>query len=234
MKKFVTSVVAIIVVIVLLLSFLFRIQLIEVEGQSRYTAQQFRQWIIPKSWEQNSLFLWYKCKGHRYPDIPYVAAVDAELVSNRHVMLHVTEKRLILQQAYDEGYVDVSDDGIVQGVSPGRDHDTLLVEGMEPLGRGYGAKISDIDPKKEAILLTLGKQIKRWPTLPFQTVVISDDTYVLKNEQLRVNLGKGEDMALKLEELSRMYEQVSDRSGILHLEHYQRGDEGYRFEENFS
>lgn len=212
--------------------FVCRVKVIEVEGTERYTAEDMRRFLIKKPTDDNSFLLWWRTKEGIDPDIPYVERLTVSMLSNAKILVKVKESAIMLQQPYAQGYIDIDMRGVVQGTTPTRNGLVLLLHDGVEAGKTYGERLDGISPEQLEYMKTLAEQLGRHPALPFRDVRIKESGFELFTDRLVVRLGAGERMAEKMEELSRMYPEIADLSGTVHLEEYHSGEKGYRFENN--
>ena len=107
------SLLVIIVCFVLFIRSYFRIEEIDVEGNTRETAEQIKDYIFEKDYESNTLIFYIKQKFADKKSIPFVATYDVEIVNNKKVKIVVYEKDVVGYMQYMGSYIYFDKDGIV-------------------------------------------------------------------------------------------------------------------------
>ena len=111
---------------------LFRIQSIDIKGNERYSSEQIRDDLIYDFMTRNTLyFSWkYRTKGPA-EDAPYLASVQATMLTPTAIRLDVTENQLVGRLQYQDSNVYYDNTGVVQEISDTVYEGIPLVTGIE-------------------------------------------------------------------------------------------------------
>ena len=204
---------------VLLAAGIFRVEKVEVTGNSYYTEKEISELVMGE--HKNSLYLvfLYNYLGGR--EIPFVDNVEVSFVSPSHIRIRVYEKTIIGYVEYmganlyfdKDGTVVESSGEIMSGVPciKGLKFDTLTL--YQPLA----VKNKDIFD----ILLSVTKMMQKYELEPDAITLKNEGTeIVLTFADVRINLGTGENIDEKAARIQSLLPDLADKSGILHMEEY--------------
>ena len=204
---------------VLLAAGIFRVEKVEVTGNSYYTEKEISELVMGE--HKNSLYLvfLYNYLGGR--EIPFVDNVEVSFVSPSHIRIRVYEKTIIGYVEYmganlyfdKDGTVVESSGEIMPGVPciKGLKFDTLTL--YQPLD----VKNKDIFD----ILLSVTKMMQKYELEPDAITLKKEGTeIVLTFADVRINLGTGENMDEKAARIQSLLPDLADKAGVLHMEEY--------------
>lgn len=202
---------------VLLAVGIFRVDQVEVTGNSYYTEEEITELVIGD--HRNSLYLMFL---YDYEDkIPFIDSVEVSVVSPDHVKIRVYEKEMIGYVEYMGAYLYFDKDGtvvessneILEGVPciHGLKFDTLtLYQQLEVTNEG----VFDI-------LLSITKMMEKYELDPDAITLQKDGKEILLTfGNVRVNLGTGKNIDEKAARIKTLLPDLEDKSGILHMEEY--------------
>ena len=198
---------------------IFRIDKVEVTGNSYYTEQEIAD-LITKD-HQNSILLMFQYDYMGGKEIPFVDHVELSMEGPDHIKVRVYEKTMIGYVEYmgsnlyfdKDGTVVESSGEVLKGVPciKGLKFDTLAlhqplnVENQEVFGT----------------LLTLTQMMKKYELDPDAITLQKDGTeVVLTFDNVRINLGNGDHLDEKAARIQSLLPDLTDKSGILHMEEY--------------
>lgn len=87
-------VVAILVITALCLLEIFKVKTVYVEGNVHYTSNEIRDMVMVGDLGNNSIYLSMKYKNKTIEDIPFISAMNVEIVSPDTIKITVYEKSL--------------------------------------------------------------------------------------------------------------------------------------------
>ena len=204
---------------VLLAAGIFRVDEVEVVGNSYYTEEEITNLVMGE--HKNSLYLVFLYDYLGGKEIPFVDSVEVSLVSSNHIKIRVYEKTIIGYVEYmgsnlyfdKDGTVVESSEEVLEGVPciKGLKFDTLAL--YQPLN----VKNKDIFD----ILLSVTQMMKKYELEPDAITLKKEGTeIVLTFANVRINLGTGENMDVKAARIQSLLPDLEDKSGVLHMEEY--------------
>ena len=209
----------IIVFSVLLAAGIFRVDQVEITGNSYYTEEEIKNLVMGE--HKNSLYLviFYDYLGGR--EIPFVDSVEVSLVSPDHIKIRVYEKTMIGYVEYmgsnlyfdKDGTVVESSGEVLEGIPciKGLKFDTLTL--YEPLE----VKNKNIFN----ILLSVTQMMDKYELDPDEITLKKEGTeIVLTFDHVRINLGTGDNIDEKAAMIQTLLPKLDGKSGVLHMEEY--------------
>lgn len=204
---------------VLLAAGIFRVDKVEVTGNSYYTEEEIKELVMGE--HRNSLYLMFQYEYLDGKAIPFVDNVEITLKSMDHIKIRVYEKKIIGYVEYmgsnlyfdKEGTVVESSSEILEGIPciHGLKFDTLTL--YEPL-EVKNEKIFDV-------LLSITQMMEKYELHPDAITLKKEGTeIVLTFANARINLGKGDHIDEKASRIQSLLPDLEDKSGVLHMEEY--------------
>ena len=204
---------------VLLAAGIFRVDKVEVTGNSYYTEEEIKQLVMGEN--NNSLYLVFLYDYLDGKEIPFVDSVEVSMKAPNHIKIRVYEKTMIGYVQYmgsnlyfdKDGTVVESSGEILQGVPciKGLKFDTLTL--YQPLN------VSNKDIFD--ILLSITQMMKKYELEPDAITLQKDgEEIILTFANVRINLGNGKNMDQKAARIQSLLPDLEDKSGVLHMEEY--------------
>lgn len=204
---------------VLLAVGIFRVDQVEVTGNSYYTEAKIEELVMGE--HRNSLYLVFLYDYLDGKEIPFVDSVEVSLVSPSHIKIRVYEKTIIGYVEYmgsnlyfdKDGTVVESSNEILEGIPciKGLKFDTLAL--YQPLNVA--------NEEVFEMLLSMTQMMKKYELEPDAITLKNDSTeIVLTFANVRINLGTGNNMDEKAARIKTLLPDLADKSGVLHMEEY--------------
>ena len=204
---------------VLLAAGIFRVDKVEVTGNSYYTESEITELVMGA--HKNSLYLVFLYDYLDGKEIPFVDSVEVSLVSPNHIKIRVYEKTMIGYVEYmgsnlyfdKDGTVVESSNEVLEGIPciKGLKFDTLTL--YQPLN------VANTDVFE--MLLSMTQMMKKYELAPDAITLKNDSTeIVLTFGNVRINLGTGDHMDEKAARIGTLLPDLADKSGVLHMEEY--------------
>ena len=204
---------------VLLAAGIFRVDTVEVTGNSYYTEEEIVDQVMGE--HKNSLYLVFLYDYLDGKDIPFVDSVEVSLVSPDHISIRVYEKTMIGYVQYMGSNLYFDKDGTVVESSREVLEGIPCVEGLKfdtlTLHQPLNVKNKEIFD----ILLSVTQMMKKYELKPDAIALQKDGTeIVLTFANVRINLGTGKNMDQKAAGIQTLLPDLADKSGVLHMEEY--------------
>ncbi len=204
---------------VLLAVGIFKVEEVEVTGNSYYTKSEIAELVMGE--HKNSLYLVFLYDYLDGKDIPFVDSVEVTMESPSHIKIRVYEKTMIGYVEYmgsnlyfdKDGTVVESSNEILEGIPciKGLKFDTLTL--YQPLNVA--------NTEVFEVLLSMTQMMKKYELNPDAITLKNDSTeVVLTFANVKINLGTGENMDEKASRIKTLLPDLADKSGTLHMEEY--------------
>ena len=204
---------------VLLAAGIFRVDQVEVTGNSYYTEEEIIELVMGD--RKNSLYLMAQYGYMGGKEIPFVDSVEVTLVSPSHIKIRVYEKTLIGYVKYMGSNLYFDKDGTVVESSSEVLESVPCIKGLKfdtlTLYQALNVKNMDVFD----LLLSLTQMMKKYELNPDAITLKNDGTeIVLTFENVRINLGTGTHMDEKAARIKSLLPDLADKAGVLHMEEY--------------
>ena len=211
--------VLLIVFSVLLAVGIFKVEEVEVTGNSYYSKSEITELVMGE--HKNSLYLVFLYDYLDGKDIPFVDSVEVTMESPSRIKIRVYEKTMIGYVEYmgsnlyfdKDGTVVESSNAILEGIPciKGLKFDTLTL--YQPLNVA--------NTEVFEVLLSMTQMMKKYELNPDAITLKNDSTeIVLTFADVKINLGSGENMDEKASRIKTLLSDLAYKSGTLHMEEY--------------
>ena len=211
--------VLLIVFSVLLAVGIFKVEEVEVTGNSYYSKSEITELVMGE--HKNSLYLVFLYDYLDGKDIPFVDSVEVTMESPSRIKIRVYEKTMIGYVEYmgsnlyfdKDGTVVESSNAILEGIPciKGLKFDTLTL--YQPLNVA--------NTEVFEVLLSMTQMMKKYELNPDAIILKNESTeIVLTFADVKINLGSGENMDEKASRIKTLLPDLADKSGTLHMEEY--------------
>lgn len=203
-----------------------------IEGNEKYTKEEMISFIFRSDWDRNPFVLYYKTKFCKQKVIPFVDEYDVKITSLNSVKITIYEKKIIGYVNYMGSNMYFDKDGTIVESS------TEVIEGIPKItGLNFNSIILyetlPVGSDKVFRLILDTTQILQKYRIVVDKIYISDNKEVtLYIEQIKVELGTGEDMNDKIRSLNDMLPNLQGLSGRLDIKKYNTNNDGYTFKKS--
>ena len=208
----------------------FRIQSIDIKGNERYSSEQIRDDLIYDFMTRNTLyFSWkYRTKGPA-EDAPYLATVQATMLSPTAIRLDVTENQLVGRLQYQDSNVYYDNTGVVQEISDTVYDGIPLVTGIEIEEPQIYQKLTMDNTSTLRTMLNITQLLIQSNMIPDSVSFDSSGNMTLRLGSVTVKLGQDEYLEEKIANLVTIYPQIAGQDGTLNMEGFTGKNEAITF-----
>lgn len=198
----------------------FRLENMEIEGNTRYTDEEVKEIIKRAGYMDNTLVIYGLSQFRPITGVPFIDKITVTLTSRHDLEINVFEKA-IAGCIEDMGkYIYFDRDGYVLESREERFKDVPCVEGLnfEQFVLHEKLPMEDEDTFKEILKVT---QLIKENELKIDRVLfdITGDLILYKND-ITIHLGKGEHLEEKMMNLTGILSEAKDLKGVLHMEDF--------------
>ena len=209
---------------------LFRIQSIDIKGNERYSSEQIRDDLIYDFMTRNTLyFSWkYRTKGPA-EDAPYLASVQATMLTPTAIRLDVTENQLVGRFQYQDSNVYYDNTGVVQEISDTVYEGIPLVTGIEIEEPQIYQRLTMDNTSTLRTMLNITQLLIQSDLIPDSVSFDSSGNMTLRLGSVTVKLGQDEYLEEKIANLVTIYPQIAGQDGTLNMEGFTGKNEAITF-----
>ena len=204
---------------VLLAAGIFRVDQVEVTGNSYYSEEEIAQLVMGD--HKNSLLLMAQYDYLGGKEIPFVDSVEIALEGPDHIKIRVYEKTLIGYVKYMGSNLYFDKDGTVVESSSSVLEKVPCIKGLKfdtlTLYQPLNVKNEEVFD----ILLSMTQMMKKYELNPDAITLKNEGTeIVLTFGEVRINLGTGNHMDEKAARIKSLLPDLENKAGVLHMEEY--------------
>ena len=209
----------------------FVVKKVSVEGNSVYSDEQIKEWVLNDEYSWNSLYVYLKNKLRKPGEVPFVDSMEITLNSPQEVQIHVIEKGMLgyvyIPEQGQNAYFDK--DGFVVELSPEIIEGVMQIKGLSVGEVALYEKLNLENTNVLQTLLTVTQLLKKYEQEP-ELLTVQDRGILLDYGKIQVNLGMGDYLSEKILRMQQLLPKLDGKSGILHLETWTKNSTDVFFE----
>ncbi|MBQ8038956.1 MAG: FtsQ-type POTRA domain-containing protein [Lachnospiraceae bacterium] len=214
---------------VLCLLKIYKVKTVYVNGNVHYSSSEIRDMIMVGDLGDNSIYLSLKYKNKTIEDVPFISAMNVEIVSPDTIKITVYEKSLAGCVEHLGQYVYFDRDGMVVECSQNMTEGVPVVSGLsfdsvvlyEPL------PVSDEDIFE--VILTIAQLYDKYEMEAEHIRFIAGGNIVVHTGDIKAAMGKGENLDDKVMTLASLMPDLAGQSGTVKLENYTKDSKNVIF-----
>ncbi|MCR5715390.1 MAG: FtsQ-type POTRA domain-containing protein [Lachnospiraceae bacterium] len=198
----------------------YAITSITISGNSHYTDEEIINLIMTDQWDYNSLILNWRYHHKEVDSIPFVSAVEVNVVSANAVNITIYEKSIAGYVSFMGRYMYFDKDGTVVESSQ-----RLIGDVPEVTGLSFHAVVvgEPLEVEDEAVftkIINITQALEKYQLDSDQIYFDSDLNATLYFDQVRVKIGSGDAIDEKLSELYSILPKLEGKVGVLNMQNY--------------
>lgn len=208
----------------------YTVNTIVVEGNTHYTDEEISKLVCDGKYGNNSLYLSYKYKNREIENIPFVQTINVKIVDKDTIRISVYEKALAGYIEYLGRYIYFDKDGIAVESSLQKTKGVPEVVGVD---FDYVVLYEKLPAKNDSLfrqVLMITQLMTKYEVFAEKMYFADDDTIVLYKDDITINLGKSDNIDIKIMNLPSILSKLEGMSGILRMEDYDEGTKRISFE----
>ena len=233
----VTFLIAIGAAVVLSITVLFRIDTIQVTGQSRYTEQEIVQMSGIEVGENLFLADTATAKQQIEEKLPYIGRAKVSRRLPAKILIKVEEAEISGAVEYNGGYAIVSPEGKVLEITSAIPEGYSLIEGLDLKSADLGKKIVYEDPEKQEMFTELAQSLAEHGIAPITRMDLTNlyDIVVEYDGRITMEFGLPSDIDFKVRFAKTILSEpdMAEAQGVLDLSYCKESNRA-NFEENAS
>ena len=208
----------------------YTVRNVTIDGNVHYTDEEIKNIVMSGKFGDNSLYLSFKYKNREIKDLPFVETISVEIQSRDTVHISVYEKSLAGFIEYLGRYIYFDRDGIVVESSPVKTQGVPQVVGVEFDHVILHEKLPAQDDKLFGRVLNITKLMSKYGVDAQKMYFKPTGEIVLYQDDTTVNLGKEDNLDIKIMNLPSLLKNLVGMKGTLRMENYDENTKKVSFE----
>ena len=222
-------IVAILFITVLCLLEIYKVKTVYVNGNVHYTSGEIKDMIMTGDLGDNSIYLSLKYKNKTIEDVPFISAMNVEIVSPDTIKITVYEKSLAGCVEHLGEYVYFDRDGMVVESSPHITEGVPVVSGLSFESVVIYEPLPVSDKKVFEEILTIAQLYEKYEMEAERIQFLSGGNIVVHTGSVRAAMGKGDNIDDKVMTLAGIMPNLEGKSGTVKLENYTKDSKNVIF-----
>ncbi|MBR5336722.1 MAG: hypothetical protein IK152_01930 [Lachnospiraceae bacterium] len=212
--------------------FVFHLKEVTYSGNKHYSEQELNEMFLSDGMSGNSLFVLVKYTFFVHPGGGYLDHIKVSMKSPSHLHIDVYEKTIVGCVEYSDMYMYFDSEGLVIDSSTEKYNGIPLIAGISFDQTVVGEKLPIEDKGIFERILNLSGLLMKYDLKPDKVYFDELGKVTLHFEEVRVELGKDDNLKLKIADLAEMIPALRGKAGVLHMENYNPDSDGVTFTED--
>lgn len=225
-------IIALVLTALLVLKLKYTVNSVTVTGNSHYTVDEIKSFVMNKSYEHNSAYLYMKYHDKSIENIPFVEKIDVDIISPEAITISVYEKALAGYVDYLGHYMYFDREGIVVESSLDKIESVPFVTGLE----FEHVVLNEPLPVKDAsifnLILNITQLLNKYEIETDRISFDSEYNITLCFGDARVSLGQSDSIDEKINEMHLLLPKLYGYKGVLHMENYTGDEVNFSFDKD--
>lgn len=207
----------------------YTVRTVSVEGNSHYSNEEIKDYIMGGSYGNNSIYLTIKYKNKVIKGLPFVESMDVSILSPDSIKINVYEKALAGYVEYLGRYMYFDKDGIIVETSEEKTPGIPQVTGLQ---FGYLVLYEKLPVENDTIfkkIMNITQLLTKYEIATDKIYFDSSYAMTLYFGETRVELGTEENLDKKIKRLQSILPSIEGKSGSLRMENYTEGANNVTF-----
>ncbi len=222
-------VVSILVITVLCLWEIYKVKTVYVEGNVHYTSNEIKDMVMVGDFGENSIYLSMKYKNKTIEDVPFISAMNVEIVAPDAIRITVYEKSLAGCVEHLGEYVYFDRDGMVVECSPNKTEGVPMVTGLPFDSVVLYEKLPVSDDDVFETILTISQLYEKYEMKADKIAFGTGGNIIVHTDNIKAAMGKGENIDDKVMTLASIMPSITGQAGTVKLENYTKDSKNVIF-----
>ncbi len=198
----------------------YQVKNVYVDGNVHYTDEEIQNIVMDGPLSGNSLYLSSKFKNKGLNNIPFIDAIDVNILAPDTIRITVYEKALAGFVEYLGKYMYFDKDGTVIESSTVKTKGVMQITGLSFEYVVLGKTLPIEDENIFKLILDTGKLLTKYGLEADKLQFDSDYNLTIFFKDVRVRIGDSQMLDEKLMVLPQMLPALENKSGVLRMENY--------------
>ena len=208
----------------------YTITTVYVDGNLHYTADEIKEMVLGDRLSGNSLYLSLKYRMKGMDNIPFVSAMDVQILAPDTIRITVYEKSIAGYVEYLGRYMYFDKDGTVVEASMEQTAGIPLVTGLDFDHVVLYEPLPVENTEVFAQILDTTQMLKKYNLSADRIYFDTNSAMTIYFGTVRVSIGNRENMDDKFMFLTQNLDKLAGESGVLRLENYDENTKSVTFE----
>lgn len=210
----------------------YSVRTVYVEGNSHYTDEEIADRIMVGHLGHNSIYLSFKYRNREIEDIPFVSAIEVEILSPDTVRIRVYEKSFAGYVSYLGRYMYFDRDGTVVESSEMETAGIPEVTGLKFDHVVMYEKLPVEDEKIFARILDITQSLDKYELRADKLFFDREYKVTLYFDEVRVQIGDNSNIDEKFSRLKSILPELEGKKGVLQMEGFTTDSKIIPFQED--
>ena len=220
---------SVLAITVLCLLKIYTVKTVYVEGNVHYSSSEIRDMIMVGDLGDNSIYLSLKYKNKTIEDVPFISAMNVEIISPDTIKITVYEKSLAGCVEHLGEYMYFDRDGMVVESSPNMTEGVPIVKGLSYDSIVLYEPLPVSDNNVFETILVISQLYKKYEMEAEVIQFTTGGNIVVHTGNIKAAMGKGENIDDKVMTLASLMPDLSGQSGTVKLENYTKDSKNVIF-----
>ncbi|MDD3794801.1 MAG: cell division protein FtsQ/DivIB [Lachnospiraceae bacterium] len=208
----------------------FRFRSVEIQGNTRHTAEKIQADLIHDFWTENTLyFAWKYNKAVTEARTPYLDSVQAKLLSPGKVRIMVKEKTLTGYVKYGGNNAYFDSNGTVLEITPDVYDGVPVISGVEMEEPVLYQKLLVSNAAQLRTMLSISQLLVKANLIPDNVEFDENQNITLTIGSVAVKMGQDEYLEEKVANLVTIYQELAGENGTLNMSGFTGKNEAITF-----
>lgn len=198
----------------------YTVKTVYVEGNEHYTDEEIMERVMKGPLGHNSLYLNFTYRNQEIEDIPFVSAMEVEIVTPDTVRIKVYEKSLAGYVSYLGRYMYFDRDGTIVESSEMKTSGVPEVKGLDFDHVVMYEKLAVENEDVFARILDITQSLDKYELKADRLFFDKDYKVTLYFDKVRVQIGDNIGIDEKFSQLQSILPELSGKSGVLQMENF--------------
>lgn len=213
-------VISILVITALCLLEIYKVKTVYVEGNVHYSSNEIRDMVMVGDLGDNSIYLSMKYKNKTIEDIPFISAMNVEIVSPDTIKITVYEKSLAGCVEHLGEYVYFDRDGMVVECSTKKTTGVPIVTGLSFDSVVLYEPLPVTNDDVFEMILSISQLYEKYEMEAQMIQFTTGGNIIVHSGDIKAAMGKGDNIDDKVMTLASIMPELSGLSGTVKLENY--------------
>lgn len=220
---------AILVITVLCLLKIYKVKTVYVDGNVHYSSSEIRDMVMVGDLGDNSIYLSLKYKNKTIEDVPFISAMNVEIVSPDTIKITVYEKSLAGCVEHLGEYMYFDRDGMVVECSPNMTEGVPVVTGLSFESVVLYEPLPVANEEVFEMILTISQLYKKYEMEAQMIQFTTGGNIIVHTDGIKAAMGKGENIDDKVMTLASIMPDLTGQAGTVKLENYTKDSKNVIF-----
>lgn len=222
-------IVAILIITVLCLLEIYKVKTVYVEGNVHYSSSEIRDMVMVGDLGDDSIYLSMKYKNKTIEDVPFISAMNVEIVSPDTIKITVYEKSLAGCVEYLGEYAYFDRDGMVVECSKSVTEGVPIVSGLSFDSVVLYEPLPVANSEIFETILTISQLYEKYEMEADLIQFTTGGNIIVHTGGIKAAMGKGENIDDKVMTLASIMQNLEGQSGTVKLENYTKDSKNVIF-----